>query len=125
MRLLLDTQVFLWAVAGSPLLKPATRRVIEGAEEVHVSAASLWEIALKTRLGKLKADPAALAAAIDASGFIELPVSAAHAAGIVQLPLHHRDPFDRMLVAQALAEPLRLLTADAALAAYGEIVLPA
>ena len=125
MRLLLDTHIFLCAVAGSSLLKPATRRVIEAAEEVHVSAASLWEIAIKTRLGRLKADPAELAAAIDASGFVELPVSAAHAAGIRQLPLHHRDPFDRMLVAQALAEPLRLLTADAALAAYGEIVLPA
>lgn len=124
MRLLLDTHVFLWAVAASPLLKPSARRVIEAADQVHVSAASLWEIAIKVRLGKLKADPAELVAAIEASGFIELPVRAVHAASVAQLALHHHDPFDRLLVAQALAEPLRLLTADAALAAYGDIVLP-
>ncbi|ODU10510.1 MAG: twitching motility protein PilT [Rubrivivax sp. SCN 71-131] len=124
MRLLLDTHVFLWAVVASPLLKPATRRIIEAADEVHVSAASIWEIAIKVRLGKLRADPAELVTAIDASGFVELPVRAVHTAGVAQLALHHHDPFDRLLVAQALAEPLRLLTADAALAAYGDIVLP-
>lgn len=85
MRLLLDTHIFLWAVAGSPLLKPATRRLIEEADEVYVSAASIWEVAIKTRLGKLDADPHELAAAIAASGFIELPVSAMHAAGVAQL----------------------------------------
>jgi PIN domain nuclease of toxin-antitoxin system len=124
MRLLLDTHVFLWAVAASPLLKPATRRIIEAADEVHVSAASIWEIAIKVRLGKLRADPAELVTAIDVSGFVELPVRAVHTAGVTQLAPHHNDPFDRLLVAQALAEPLRLLTADAALAAYGDIVLP-
>ena len=123
MRLLLDTHIFLWAVAGSAVLKPATRRLIESASEVYVSAASLWEIAIKTRLGKLDADPHGLVAAIDQSGFIELPVRAAHAALVSELPLHHNDPFDRLLVAQARAEPLKLLTADAALAAYGELVV--
>jgi PIN domain nuclease of toxin-antitoxin system len=123
MRLLLDTHVFLWAVAGSASLKPAARRIIESAERVHVSAASIWEIAIKARLGKIDADPGALVAAIEDSGFVELPVSAAHAAGVAALPSHHGDPFDRLLLAQALSEPLRLLSADAALARYSDLVV--
>jgi PIN domain nuclease of toxin-antitoxin system len=123
MRVLLDMQVFLWAVAGSPRLKPPTRRLIEVADAVYVSAASIGEVAVKARLGKLEADPNDLAAAIDASGFLELPVTASHAAGVGHLADRHRDPFDRLLIAQALAEPLRLLTADAALAKYSDVVL--
>ncbi len=123
MRLLLDTHVFLWAVAGSPLLKPAARRVIESADQVHVSAASIWEIAVKARLGKIDADPDALVAAIDDSGFVELPVRAIHAAAVARLAPHHGDPFDRLLVAQAITEPLRLLTADAVLARYSDVVM--
>ena len=80
---------------------------------MFVSAASIWEIAIKARLGKIDADPDALVAAIDASGFIELPVRAAQAARVGALPRLHTDPFDRLLIAQAIAEPLRLLTADA------------
>jgi PIN domain nuclease of toxin-antitoxin system len=123
MRLLLDTHIFLWAVAGSPLLKPAARRAIESADQVYVSAASIWEIAIKAKLGKIEADPDELLAAIDASGFVELPVRAAHAAGVVKLALHHHDPFDRLLVAQAIAEPLKFLTADAVLAQYSDVVM--
>ncbi|MBI5278937.1 MAG: type II toxin-antitoxin system VapC family toxin [Burkholderiales bacterium] len=123
MRLLLDTHVFLWAVAGSSQLKPATRRLIEAADEVHVSAASIWEVAIKARLGKIQADPDDLAQAITASGFLELPIKASHAAGVARLPPHHHDPFDRLLVAQALAEPLRLLTADETLAQYSDVVM--
>jgi PIN domain nuclease of toxin-antitoxin system len=123
MRLLLDTHVFLWAVAGSPRLKAPTRRLIEAADAVHVSAASIWEVAIKRRLGKIDADPDALVEAIDDSGFLELPVRPAHAAAVARLPDHHADPFDRLLVAQALTEPLRLLTADAALVRYSDIVL--
>ena len=123
MRLLLDTHISLWAVAGSPRLKPAARRLIESAEQVYVSAASIWEVAIKAQLGKIEADPQALTNAIAASGFLVLGVRAAHAAGIARLAPHHSDPFDRLLVAQALAEPLRLLTADAALVPYGDIVL--
>ncbi len=123
MRLLLDTHIFLWAVAGSPRLKPAARRLIEAAEQVYVSAASIWEVAIKAKLGKIEADPQALTDAIAASGFLELGVRAAHAAGVARLAPHHTDPFDRLLVAQALAEPLKLLTADAALVQYGDIVV--
>jgi PIN domain nuclease of toxin-antitoxin system len=123
MRLLLDTHMFLWAVGGSALLKPAARRAIESAEQVFVSAASLWEISIKARLGKIEADPDQLLAAIDGSGFTELPVSAAHAVAASRLPLHHRDPFDRLLIAQCISEPLRFLTADAALGRYSDVVI--
>ncbi len=123
MRLLLDTHIFLWAVAGSASLKPATRRLIQSADRVHVSAASLWEIAIKAQLGKLDANPDELTEAIGQSGFVELPVRAAHAAAVARLPPHHNDPFDRLLVAQALSEPLKLLTADAMLARYSELVV--
>jgi PIN domain nuclease of toxin-antitoxin system len=124
MRLLLDTHIYLWAVSADPLLRPETRRVIESADAVYVSAASIWKIAIKSRLGKIAADPDALVAAIEASGFRQLPVSAAHAAGVSRLPAHHNDPFDRLLLAQAVTEPLRLLTADAVLARYGAMVVP-
>ncbi|MBL8288338.1 MAG: type II toxin-antitoxin system VapC family toxin [Rubrivivax sp.] len=123
MRLLLDTHIFLWAVAGSPRLKPATRHLIEDAEQTFVSAASIWEVAIRARLGKVEADPHELAAAIEASGFTELHVTASHAAGAADLPLHHNDPFDRLLVAQARAEPLKLVTADEVLAKYSDLVV--
>jgi PIN domain nuclease of toxin-antitoxin system len=121
-RLLLDTHVFLWAVADSRKLGAAARRLIEEADEVRVSAASIWEIAIKSRLGKLVGDAESLAAAIEDSGFAELPVTGRHAAAVARLPLHHADPFDRLLVAQALAEPLILLTADKTLTQYSELV---
>lgn len=119
MKLLLDTHVFLWAVGADRRLTATARAWISSAESVHVSAASIWEIEIKARLGKIKVDAAALANAIEASGFLELPVTARHAASVARLPLHHTDPFDRLLLAQAFSEPLHLLTADAALAAYG------
>lgn len=122
MRLLLDTHIFLWAVTDSRKLKAATRRQMLAADEIYVSAASIWKIAIKSRLGKIVGDAEQLAQAIGESGFIELPVSARHAARVAQLPLHHHDPFDRLLVAQSLSEPLFLLTADGALARYGEFV---
>lgn len=119
MRLLLDTHVFLWAVSANRRLKPAARDYLSQADAVYVSAASIWEIAVKSRLGKIDADPLALANAIEESGLQELPISAKHAAAVATLPLHHTDPFDRLLLAQAFLEPLRLVTADKALAAYG------
>jgi PIN domain nuclease of toxin-antitoxin system len=122
MRLLLDTHIFIWAVIGSTSLSAQARRTIEDAEAVFVSAATIWEIAIKARLGKIKADPNALVAAIDQSGFLDLPVSVLHAAGVAQLPALHSDPFDRLLIAQAMLEPLRFLTADASLRPYTELV---
>jgi PIN domain nuclease of toxin-antitoxin system len=121
-RLLLDTHIFIWSVTGDRQLKRAMRVYMSSAEAVFVSAASIWEIAIKARLGKIEGDPEALAAAIEASGLQELPVTTRHAAAVSKLPLHHNDPFDRLLLAQAFSEPLRLLTADRVLAEYGGAV---
>jgi PIN domain nuclease of toxin-antitoxin system len=121
-RLLLDTHIFIWSVTGDRQLKRATRVHMSSAEAVFVSAASIWEIAVKARLGKIEGDPEALAAAIEASGFQELSVTTRHAAAVSKLPAHHNDPFDRLLLAQAFSEPLRLLTADRVLAEYGGAV---
>lgn len=122
MRLLLDTHMFLWTVTDSPRLTARARDDIVGAEAVYVSAASIWEIAIKAALGRIEGDVAVIARSIEESGFIELPITAAHAARVSGLPPHHRDPFDRLLVAQALAEPLVLLTADKELAQYSELI---
>lgn len=119
MRLLLDTHTVLWWAADDPHL-PATvaALIAEDEHEVLISAVVAWEIAIKRGLGKLEA-PADLDAALLAGGAIELPVSIAHARRVEALPEHHRDPFDRLLVAQALVEDAVLVTQDAALAAYG------
>ncbi len=122
MRLLLDTHLFLWAMANDVRLPVQARELMLEADEVSVSAASIWEIAIKTRIGKLKADAGYLAEIMAASGFVELPVTARHAARVAYLPDHHTDPFDRLLIAQAAAEPLLLVTVDRQLAAYGDIV---
>src|SRR5438105_3261320 len=102
----------------------ARRLVAASANESHFSAASVWEIAIKSGLRRrdFNVELTSLAATLVRSGLSELPVSAAHAARVASLPALHRDPFDRLLVAQALAEPMMLLTNDAALAGYGEIV---
>jgi PIN domain nuclease of toxin-antitoxin system len=121
-RLLLDTHIFLWATIDSPKLANEARRLILSAEEVYVSAASIWEIAIKSGLGKIEGDVGLMVGAIEGSGFLELPVSASHAAFVATLPLHHRDPFDRLIVAQAMMEPLALLTADDVLSQYTELV---
>jgi len=121
MRLLLDTHLFIWAITGSSRLKPA-RDLILSAEVVFVSAASIWEIAIKAGLGKIKGDPGEMVAAIESSGFLELPVTARHAARVATLPNYHSDPFDRLLIAQAVSEPLLLLTADRMLAQYSDVV---
>lgn len=122
MRILLDTHIYLWWLQDSPKLSTQARSNIESATEVYVSSASIWEAAIKISIGKLEADIEALAAHIVKSGFIELPVLARHSIQLTRLPEHHRDPFDRMLVAQAMCEPLRLLTADQQLVAYSELV---
>ncbi len=122
MTILLDTQIFLWFLADSPRLSQAARRSIRDAAVVSVSAASIWEVAIKSALGKLRIEPTRVMRGITASGFEELPVLARHAVLVAALAPHHRDPFDRLLVAQATADSLRLLTADALLGSYGDPV---
>ncbi|RJQ46661.1 MAG: type II toxin-antitoxin system VapC family toxin [Gammaproteobacteria bacterium] len=124
MRVLLDTHVLLWWLkADKRLSKEAEAIIKDPSNAIFVSAASVWEIAIKAALGQIEVDPAAVTEAIAPSGFTELPVTGKHAAEISKLPPHHRDPFDRMLVAQSLLEPMRLLTSDRTLAQYGEMVL--
>ena len=123
MRLLLDTHIYLWSVTDDPKLTKAARKLILEAEEVFVSSASIWEASIKTSLGKLDADVDLLVSEIEASGYLELPIRAVHAALVRSLPDIHRDPFDRLLVAQAMAEPLRLMTADGHLSAYTDLVI--
>ena len=120
-RVLLDTHLLLWALSAPARLPVAARRLIQDAD-VYVSAASIWEISIKAALGKLTADPQEVLAALEPAGFLSLPVAGVHAARVSSLPPVHRDPFDRLLVAQALVEPMRLISTDAALRGYGEIV---
>lgn len=120
-RILLDTQLVLWAIGGHKRLPREARRLIDRAD-VFVSAASIWEMAIKSALGKLDADPAAVNEALSPSGFEELAVSGDHAAYVAQLAPHHRDLFDRLLVAQSVLEALVLVTTDTQLAPYGGLV---
>ena len=122
MRLLLDTNVLLWTMAGDARVDYLRERLLDEDNEVVVSVASYWQIALQAGLGKLDVDVGELRRAVRLSGFAELPVLGAHTERLAVLPAIHRDPFDRLLVAQAQAEPLRLLTADRLLAGYGASV---
>ena len=122
MRLLLDSHVFLWWKAMDPRLSPAMVRTIAEAVEVHVSAATAWELGLKVSLGKLRL-PESVEDGIAAAGFTELPVHFRHTREAVVLPPHHHDPFDRMLVAQARCEGLTLMTHDDKIIQYEVSVL--
>ena len=122
MRLLLDTHVYLWFLADSPRLSSGARSSIERAEVVFVSAASIWEATIKVGVGKLEGDTEWIAREIAGSGLTELPVTARHASRVARLPNIHRDPFDRLLVAQALEESVGFLTANPLLARYSDLV---
>lgn len=122
MRLLLDTHIFLWCIKDDRQLSRIVKSKILQATDVYVSSASIWEAAIKIKLKKLDADLNHLIEEITGSGFLELPITARHAAAVAQLPDIHRDPFDRILVAQAICEPLTFLTADAILKDYSELV---
>jgi PIN domain nuclease of toxin-antitoxin system len=124
-RYLLDTHVLLWALATPERIPPAVRTTIADPQhEVLFSAASIWEIAIKAALGRpdFRISAARVATLAAETGFTELPVSVAHAAAVASLPPHHRDPFDRLLVAQASSLPARLLTTDGALPIYSDLV---
>ncbi|WP_092123139.1 type II toxin-antitoxin system VapC family toxin [Desulfonatronum thiosulfatophilum] len=123
MRILIDTQIFIgrcWIVI---YFCSKARRIMLDADKIYVSAASIWEIAIKTKIGKLQGDPHDFEIAIPESGFQELDITTRHAACVHDLPLLHRDPFDRLLLAQSISEPMRFLTADGFLAKYSEMVM--
>lgn len=127
MRLLLDTHVALWVLDDDPRLSDTARTLIEDEESsCFVSAASVWEVAIKWSTGKLKAPrnfPAEFHEEMALRGIPGLPVYDTHAAAVADLPLHHRDPFDRLLVAQALIEDMVIVSKDDILSAYGVTVL--
>jgi PIN domain nuclease of toxin-antitoxin system len=122
-RLLVDTHLLVWWLAGKAVPPQAAELIRDPVNQVYASAASVWEVAIKAGLGKIRVDPNEFVAALQEGGFQELPVTTRHAAGVASLPHHHRDPFDRLLVAQAVSEPMRLLTEDRGLKAYGGPVL--
>jgi PIN domain nuclease of toxin-antitoxin system len=121
MRLLLDTHLLLWALSSPEKLTKRARQRIESSE-VYASAASIWEISIKSALGKLEADPNEVLAGVEPAGFSHLTIVGGHAAKVAELPPVHKDPFDRLLVAQARFEPMILLTDDEVLRAYGDLV---
>lgn len=126
-RLLVDTHTLLWWALDDPQLSAAARHAVSLAgNDVHVSAASAWEIAIKASLGRLEVPDdleALFTQEMRASRFRPLPVTLRHALAVRDLPLHHRDPFDRLLVAQAICEGLTLVTGDADIARYDAPVL--
>jgi PIN domain nuclease of toxin-antitoxin system len=121
MKLLLDTHVLLWAASGSDRLSAVVRAEIASPDnDPIVSAASIWEIAIKRGLGRsdFVVDPRLLRRGLLDAGYTELPVTSEHAAAVAGLPPLHKDPFDRLLVAQAIVEGITLLTADDRVAQY-------
>lgn len=122
--LLLDTHALIWAL-GAPtrLPVPVARAIRDSATDVYVSSVSTWEIAIKAALGKIDADVGTIAAAAAAAQFDELPITVAHTLRLGVLPPHHRDPFDRLLVAQAIEERLSIVTHDTAIAQYPVAIL--
>ncbi|MDZ4372592.1 MAG: type II toxin-antitoxin system VapC family toxin [Phenylobacterium sp.] len=116
MKLLLDTHLLLWAAAGSGLSKTATALISDPDNELHFSAASIWKIAIKSSLGRpeFHLDPGVFRRELLESGYEEMAIAGSHAAAVSTLPDLHKDPFDRILIAQAMVEGITLLTTDQA-----------
>ncbi|WP_429396356.1 type II toxin-antitoxin system VapC family toxin [Pseudomonas laurylsulfatiphila] len=123
MRVLLDTHVLLWALSDDPKLSGKARKLIEGAADIYISAATFWEMAIKVGLGKLNVDLEEIRQYCLESGFIELPLTSEHAIAVKDLEHHHRDPFDRLIIATAITEPMKLLSADSVIAQYTDLAI--
>lgn len=126
MNLLLDTHVALWAITDSPKLPPKARELIASPKtNVWISTASIWEIAIKYSLGRGDMPISGRDALryFRESGYRQLPIEVEHAIAVEDLPAHHNDPFDRILIAQALVEPMRLMTRDALIALYSDTII--
>ncbi len=122
MKLLLDTHIIIWAVSMPECLSKRAQEYMMDAETMYVSSASIWEICIKVQLGKLKLNLDAFIKEINNIGVQSLAITWQHAQYTQKLPLYHKDPFDRLLIAQAISEPLVLLTNDAALPQYSELI---
>ncbi len=125
MRILLDTHLLVWWFIDRRVPQRAAELIRDPANQLYASAASVWEVAIKAGLGKIEVKPGALLAGLRDGGFQDLAVSTHHAARVALLPMHHRDPFDRLLVSQSMCESMSLLTGDRVLAAYGSTVIVA
>ena len=126
MNILLDTQVALWAITDSPKLPLKARELIASPRtNIWISTASIWEIAIKHSLsrGDMPISGHEALRYFSESGYRQLPIEAEHAVAVEDLPAHHNDPFDRILVAQALVEPMRLMTHDALVALYSDTII--
>jgi PIN domain nuclease of toxin-antitoxin system len=126
LNLLLDTHIALWAITDSPKLSPKARELIELPKTtIWISVASIWEIAIKYSLGRgdMPISSQQAMSYFRESGYRFLAVDAEHAVAVEELPTHHQDPFDRILVAQALVEPMRLMTHDSLVALYSDTII--
>lgn len=123
MRLLIDTHILLWTLADSPKLSAQAREIMTSASSIYVSSASYWELAIKVSLGKLNIDLKQLRDTAERDGIEELPVNGEHAIATLSLAHHHKDPFDRLIIATAISEPMKLLTADSVVAQYTELAI--
>jgi PIN domain nuclease of toxin-antitoxin system len=123
-RVLLDTQILLWWLGGNKKLTTAAVELIEDqGNDIFVSAVNAWEVAIKQALGRIELDIKEFERSILQTGFEVLPVTIPHACEVARLPHHHKDPFDRMLIAQCQTEPMRFLTYDRLLEKYGSHVI--
>ncbi len=126
MRLLVDTQIALWWLSNDERLSPRSRDLISSGEtSAYFSVGSLWEIAIKNGQGKLEANATMVARWLKEWGVEILPIALPHLAVLEQLPAHHRDPFDRLILAQALSEGMTVLTSDDKMTIYGVPCIPA
>ena len=122
MKILIDTHIFIWGLAGSERLTKNILDKLSSADSVYLSSISITEMIIKIQIGKLKIDMNKAILSMPEMGLKELPYTTNHAAALMKLPNIHKDPFDRMLIAQAISEPLRLLTADSILKEYSELI---
>lgn len=122
MRLLLDTHIGLWWIKDDRKLSKIARSLITDADEVYISSISLWEATIKAQIGKLEVDPVELVNEFANSNFLELPLHMRHILKLSTLANLHRDPFDRILIAQAMSEPLTFITADTTLEKYSDLI---
>jgi len=123
MRVLLDTHILLWVLNDDSRLSSKALRLIENAADVYVSAATFWEMAIKVSVGKLDVDLDEIREHCLESGFIQLPITSEHAIAVKELEPHHKDPFDRLIVATAISEPMKLLTSDPQVAHYSPLAI--
>ena len=126
MKILLDTHILLWAAADSASLSSQARKIlVSDSAELYFSAASIWEVAIKMGLGRpdFAVDPRQFRRGLLSNGYREVTVTGEHAIEVISLEDIHKDPFDRILVAQALVEPLRLMTHDATVARYSDTIM--